>query len=204
MYANNVVSPDLRSTMVVMFLPTGISIEYEEELKRVVDAHVAGMDRPDDGIRFAAGGLPLVNVWIGRYLLGDLKLLIPFVLLVILGNAPLVIPGNAPLVILGLDPRIHSSTTPRKILGSSPRMTSGGFPTMTSRAFPTMTGRAVPMTVAAFLPTPTTAPCPGTTAPSRRRPPRRARRASEEMGTATKAEPTSLTPAKPPVASCVR
>ncbi|MCL4234927.1 MAG: MMPL family transporter, partial [Deltaproteobacteria bacterium] len=85
MYANNVVSPDLRSTMVVMFLPTGISIEYEEELQRVVDAHVAGMDRPDDGIRFAAGGLPLVNVWIGRYLLGDLKLLIPFVLLVILG-----------------------------------------------------------------------------------------------------------------------
>ncbi|MCC6156856.1 MAG: RND family transporter [Deltaproteobacteria bacterium] len=84
MYANNVVSPDLTSTMVVVFLPTGISIKYEEELQRILDAHIAEIDRTDDGIAFAAGGLPLVNVWIGRYLLGDLRLLIPFVLLVIL------------------------------------------------------------------------------------------------------------------------
>ncbi len=85
MYTNNVVSSDLKSTMIVMFLPTGISIHYEEELQRIVDAHVAQLDRPDDGIVLATGGLPLVNVWIGRYLIGDLKLLIPFVLLVILG-----------------------------------------------------------------------------------------------------------------------
>ncbi len=85
MYTNNVVSADLKSTMVVMFLPTGISIEYEEKLQNILDAHLAEIDRPGDGLTFAAGGLPLVNVWLGRYLVGDLRLLIPIVLFVILG-----------------------------------------------------------------------------------------------------------------------
>lgn len=84
MYTNNVVSPDLSSTMIVMFLPTGITIHYEEELQRILDKHLAALDRPDDGLTYAVGGLPLVNVWLGRYLVGDLKLLVPFVLAVIL------------------------------------------------------------------------------------------------------------------------
>jgi len=84
-YKNNLVSPDNRSTAIYFFIPTNANIEFVEKLQKLIDENLAALERPNDGLSFQVGGIPMITVWMGRYLLSDLRLLIPFVFLVIIG-----------------------------------------------------------------------------------------------------------------------
>jgi predicted RND superfamily exporter protein len=90
LYQNNVISPPdpktghVKSTAIYAFYPDGVAIEYSTKLQQTIEQRVAEMDKPDDGLRFQTGGVPFISVWLGKYLLSDLKRLIPFVMAVIL------------------------------------------------------------------------------------------------------------------------
>ncbi len=85
LYKNNMVSPDLRSAAIYIFLPSGVTIEFSEKLQKLMDQKIAEIDKPNDGIILEAGGLPMISVWLGKYLQSDLRMLIPFVFAVIIG-----------------------------------------------------------------------------------------------------------------------
>jgi len=83
-YKNNVVSPDYKSTAIYVFIPSGVSIEYNEQLQDILEKKVAEIDSPNDGVFYEIGGIPMISVWLGKYLQSDLARLIPFVFLVII------------------------------------------------------------------------------------------------------------------------
>ncbi len=89
-FQNNVISqPDpktgkIKYTAIYAFLPDGITIEFTNQLQSLIDAKLKELDKPDDGLTFISGGVPMISVWLGRYLQSDLRRLIPFVLIVIL------------------------------------------------------------------------------------------------------------------------
>jgi predicted RND superfamily exporter protein len=89
-YENNVVSPPdpqtgrVKSTAIYAFLPDGITIDFGTALQKQLERKIAELDKPDDGLMFMTGGVPMISVWLGQYLLRDLRLLIPFVVLVII------------------------------------------------------------------------------------------------------------------------
>ncbi|MDP8223654.1 MAG: MMPL family transporter [Candidatus Lernaella stagnicola] len=90
LYENNVVSgPDpktgkMKTAAVYAFIPEGVTIDFTNEFQRRIDDKLAEMDKPGDGLIFRSGGIPMISVWLGRYLQSDLRRLIPFVLAVIL------------------------------------------------------------------------------------------------------------------------
>jgi len=84
MYKGNIVSHDLKSTVIMFFLPTSATIQYVEKLQVLLDKKITEIDKPDDGITYQIAGLPLISVWLGKYLVSDLRLLIPFVFAVII------------------------------------------------------------------------------------------------------------------------
>ncbi|NLH50605.1 MAG: RND family transporter [Myxococcales bacterium] len=90
LYQNNVISPPdpktglVASTAIYAFMPEGVSIEYTEALQAAIDQKMAEIGKPGDGLEYQVGGMPMISVWLGRYLQKDLRLLIPFVMGVIL------------------------------------------------------------------------------------------------------------------------
>lgn len=84
MYKGNIVSPDLTSTTVLFFLPSSGTIEYADKLQKAIEEKVASIDKPDDGITYEVAGLPIITVWLGKYLEGDLRTLIPFVFAIVI------------------------------------------------------------------------------------------------------------------------
>jgi uncharacterized protein len=90
MYLNNVVSePDpsdgkIKATAIYAFMPNGVNIEYTEKLQKLMDEKIAELNRPGIGLQIETGGIPMISVWLGRYLQADLRKLIPFVFGVIL------------------------------------------------------------------------------------------------------------------------
>lgn len=90
MYENNVVSaPDpktgkVKSTAIYAFIPEGITIGFTDQLQKMIDEKIAELDKPGDGLVFRVGGVPMISVWLGRYMQSDLRRLIPVVFAVIL------------------------------------------------------------------------------------------------------------------------
>lgn len=84
LYENNVISPDRKSTAISVFLPEGVLVEYAETLQGLIEEKIAEIDKPDDGLSFEVGGMPMISAWLGKYMHGDLRTLIPFVFFVII------------------------------------------------------------------------------------------------------------------------
>jgi len=84
LYEDNIVSPDMKSTAIYVFIDSQVSIEYTEKLQSQIEEKIKEYDKPDDGLFLQTGGTPLLFVWLGIYLQNDLRTLIPFVFFVII------------------------------------------------------------------------------------------------------------------------
>ena len=85
LYKNNVVSPDFKAAAIYVQLPSGATIEFSEKLQKLMEQKIAEIIKPNEGLSAEIGGLPMISVWLGKYLQSDLRTLIPFVFIVIVG-----------------------------------------------------------------------------------------------------------------------